>query len=118
MREIKFRAWDKDKQEIIPWEMLKVMPMELLCTPNDWVSNVMQFAGLLDKNGTEIYENDIVAEERSGEKIIFVVESLDDYLGVRFADKNYIYGHDLDNASDLEVIGNIYSNPELAGRTE
>jgi uncharacterized phage protein (TIGR01671 family) len=66
MREIKFRAWDGNR-------MLK--HVEFFTTPQGWiwddnqckvgVKDVMQFTGLLDKNGKEIYEGDIVETDHN-----------------------------------------------------
>lgn len=78
---------------------------------------IMQFVGLLDKNGKEIYEGDIVNEWRvsrsfpDGRNIQRVIEweedmTLDDSYGMQ-AVGFCMYG------GFLEVIGNIYENPEL-----
>ena len=71
---------------------------------------LMQFTGLLDKNGKEIYEGDIVKnniKDYSGHISFcdgqFIVE---DALGQRYLAKGRL------NESD-EVIGNIYESPEL-----
>ncbi len=81
----------------------------------------MQFTGLKDMNGTEIYEDDIVfnhAEEgRSNSNTIiwdmdrYVIEQLsaqdDEINGIGIYLELYLFN------TDIEVIGNIYENPEL-----
>ena len=67
MREIKFRAWDKEKKTMLNWlsdmEAIKdAMPYDC---GDEWTENciLMQYTGLKDKNGKEIYENDVVRYE-------------------------------------------------------
>ena len=76
------------------------------------VNTLGQYTGLHDKNGTEIYEGDIVTN--GDENIRYVVEWKDTGLKARqTGNKSYI---GLDAYKDtLEVIGNIYDNPELLG---
>jgi len=119
-REIKFRVWDKDNKEIF----IPSYPDEVQFdngTPH-WANCdefvAMQFTGKKDKNGKEIYEGDIIN-----------VKDHPDFSawgGVGFVlwdnrELSYLYGvtngwSDLlctPDKKQIEVIGNIYENPEL-----
>ena len=127
MREIKFRAWDKDKQEMISWEELKKTYCLFLDTPNDWLLEVMQYTGLKDARGREIFEGDIVGDHsfyaadeigvvKFGE---FHADSAGGEYGYVECWGWYIEGKSYDWRAghfknlEIEVIGNIYENPEL-----
>jgi len=63
MREIKFRAWIKDTIETGEWEMCYDLVFDEFEPINDLLAGVehlMQYTGLKDKNGKEIYESDII----------------------------------------------------------
>lgn len=104
MREIKFRAWDKT---------LKVFNdagYELDCDGRMIVQDdcvLMQYTGLKDKHGREIYEGDIVSTANGDLSVKF-------YDGGFMADRD---GHfdrlQAHLTKTWEVIGNIYENPEL-----
>jgi uncharacterized phage protein (TIGR01671 family) len=65
-----------------------------------------QFTGLTDKNGKEIYEGDITDE---GE-VIFHTEYLGFFVKTEWAEQEFKPLYDF---AFLEIIGNIYENPEL-----
>ena len=72
---------------------------------------VCQYTGLTDKNGRKIYEGDIV---RVDEKIYITFWNECNFeIGIRNNEESmgiaYVY------PSDIEVIGNIFDNPELVG---
>ena len=82
---------------------------------------LMQFTGLLDKNGKEIYEGDILKSELGK---ISEVQWVNENIGVNGGEYGigYVgwiadfYGDKSDcglNEWNIEVIGNIYENPEL-----
>ncbi len=124
-RQIKFRAWAED------WDTHKMqMFYDVQCaydtiscegevTPHDQWDNfssvlndedaiVMQFTGLLDKNGKEIYEGDIVEYRYTPPE----VKPSYSVFAVEWQEWNPSWS--VNNEPDAyEVIGNIYEHPEL-----
>lgn len=112
----KFRAWDKSQNKMYQvrginfdnedlW--LKINETQIMGA-NLFEVELMQYTGLKDKNGTEIYEGDIVFDSHCEEngKVIF-----DEGC---FAIEWETTIEDLfENCDIYEVIGNAYQNPEL-----
>ncbi len=129
MREIKFRAWDRDKNNMLDPGYISLDGSGLQSYFNEaeelWYHNdidiiLLQYTGLKDKNGKEIYEGDILDRN---DKLLCVVTFEDGKFGWNIRYKNPelnqrqdYFGRSYANqeeASKLEVIGNIYENPEL-----
>jgi len=126
-REIKFRAWDRQTKEMIPWNnMYGLANMEtglgvhLAVADQCYLDEVdlMQYTGLRDKNGKEIYEGDVLAQnprkyhvQAHGEYDSAFVVEWSTINGGDDADPQS-HGYHFDPSS-LEVIGNIYENSEL-----
>ncbi len=123
MREIKFRAWDgKNKIIMAPsrnlliesydgtivWSFGYDQPMS-----KDW--SLMQYTGLKDKNGKEIYEGDILNLKEK--KLICPVEwdKQDCMFVIKMpGEEDDLYcAHRVIYLEEGKVIGNIYENPEL-----
>ena len=151
MREIKFRAWDKkDKvmREVCGIESLKISNHEnrtktivrMQCSYyedqkkiilSDFAENIdrielMQYTGLKDKNGKEIYEGDIIGDIEDWSIVIWCDKCIGwqlawydidiDKKTCHMCDGNFDITETFENNiadNDEEVIGNIYETPEL-----
>ena len=118
MREIKFRAWNKKTKWMHSWSDLCCLPHELriLKEPEPYI--LMQFTGLTDKNGKEIYEGDIIKDTYTqvGHTVYIYWNNGWCQWECMNVKKNPDLEHIDDARWDLhncEVIGNIYENPEL-----
>jgi hypothetical protein len=72
---------------------------------------IMQFSGLKDKNGKEIYEADILGTGEQRATMVFSTDVMQDGTSNCFG-SGFFPEADID-PSDCEIIGNIYENPEL-----
>ena len=132
MREIKFRAWDGSEMEYdiavgrhskdgeTADNSVVILDDGCVSFPHDPFGAIMQFTGLLDKNGTEIYEGDV-----------WKVYSGKIFRPGQPPEINYIHGVVTFNHNGAcikgvyhvlpgqgEVIGNIHENPELLKEAE
>ena len=119
-REIKFRAWDGQQMHYLSegkyitiWDDLHRVKFgmyriddDTLITKEDRGMELMQFTGLEDKNGKRIYEGDIICfpkYEGTQYQLRAVIEWEPEQL--RFTD--------FSPKNEVEVIGNIFENPEI-----
>lgn len=111
MREIKFRAWEKNLKEMISVDSINfeagLINMELAWRTFEEIE-LMQYTGLKDSNGVEIYEGDILQNDHHFEyQVLFKGDCWRCEPLKRNGFKNRFIG------SDLKIIGNVYENPEL-----
>ena len=130
MREIKFRAWLKEDRKMEDIKTIDFTDKTIRCLKkNEFINayllrrvsfddvELMQYTGVKDKNGKEIYEGDIVLiklyETSTWHKTVvgfkkgaFIADLIDkeDYV--------YIFHHGF-TGDDFEIIGNIYENKNL-----
>jgi len=113
-REIKFRFWDKvEKKMIYPansFPNLDYLHFEDI-ERRGWGEEEfgsMQYTGLKDKNGKDIFEGDIIKVNGRNMEVFFK----DGYFGWG-QEHDGKYSFDPFGDEKIEVIGNIYENPEL-----
>lgn len=127
MREIKFRIWDKSNKVMYDKVLIGNYPETVALVwdkydgKEDWyhiepkVCKVMQYTRYKDRNNKEIYEGDIIQYLNT--------EKLEDYPNVGqvyLSDEQGRFYIDIEldyeemwNKEYIEIIGNIYENPEL-----
>ena len=111
MRELLFRVWDGEDMLVFPdikeWDIEDYDDFSRLTQKG---KPVMQYAGLKDKNGKEIYEGDIVGSENiltPGAPIMC------DCYSWSVGDGWPMYEYFSQYGNDLRIIGNIHESPEL-----
>ena len=125
MREIKFRVWDNEKKKMYTddnwdnmwfiwidgsiWEVAEDRSDRDKCLTDRFI--LRQYTSLKDKNGREMYKDDIISNKYE----IGIVE-WNDNIGAW----SWCGGEDwgMIFTEDVEIIGNIYENPELKEKTD
>lgn len=120
MREIKFRAWDKQDHKLRSVATLDLSGSQrkvlMFGGKMRWSKNIelMQYTGLLDKNGKEIYEGDIVRYDDGEEYFDYFVRFKEcAYWLMEMSGPSTCGRLKPEDRQQLEIIGNIYENSEL-----
>src|SRR5699024_9101822 len=126
MREIKFRGWERELQTMVydtelgvwifDYKGNPVRAVNKMINEEDYFYDLMQYTGLKDKNGAEIYEGDILSKDLDRPYLIvefrngaFMFQCHDngkdyyDFMATTGENSNFTKYH--------EVIGNIYETP-------
>ena len=120
-REIKFRAWSKATEKMMDWDFIKSHGNlnKLLCLGH---VKVMQFTGLTDKNGKEIYEGDIIrlrtnflknAKKEEPEDYSEHIYTVTFFDGMFALCRGLPFNNGFVTGGVIEIIGNVFENPEL-----
>ena len=119
MRKIKFRAWDKENEKMMKVSSLHLENKEISVKENGTfhlfrMQDLMQYTGLKDKNGKEIYEGDILFFRDENMKYIvvwqdaaFIIKSIE----IRKYSEKMCWLDDTEIC--CEIVGNIYENKKL-----
>jgi len=125
MRNIKFRGWEASSNTMIDWSCMRQTAFNTqsiaeqhnatsIYSPlfyrmfNNPSIELMQYTGLKDRNGVDIYEGDLIRSLQTS--ITYQVIWDDDEA--RFKTSSKMTYMDADSFSKSEVIGNIYENPD------
>ena len=107
MREIKFRAWDKNNQRMVQCEQIwmeeRIITYQGNCKIGFDNCEVMQYTGLKDGNGVEIFEGDILSDGEDEYEVCF-------WHGAFCLNKPTVYEElSMLIMDDYEIVGNIYT---------
>ena len=120
-KEIKFRAWNKTKKimtqafaitgrgSLILWKGRNGKTWDWAYGKSKKLLEIMQYTGIKDKNGEEIYSGDLLRHNEGSKEY----EVMWNDMGFWELDGSCLGMVMRDNPNGLEIVGNIYENPEL-----
>jgi len=117
MNEIKFRAWNINEERMFNWDWCKdKMNFEIFANKS---FRLMQFTGLKDKNGKEIYEGDLMEVDELKYEVFW--DTLNCCWACETDEKEKANKLKIDGYFQLkedesdcyEIIDDIYENPEI-----
>ena len=122
MREIKFRAWDKENEKMMKVSSLSLENKEIAVRENGTYHffrmqnlELMQYTGLKDKNDKEIYEGDILFFRDENMKYVVVWQDtafMTKSIEIRKYSEKMCWLDDTEIC--CEIVGNIYENKKLS----
>ena len=125
----KFRAWDKEFKEMVDIDEIHWFEDEFdfigdgitFCRRADEIE-LMQWTGLFDENGKEIFEGDVVRQVRTQptteNEIITGVVTMLEGAWLLINDREQLASYLWSETNTNKVVGNIYENPELLENME
>lgn len=124
MKELKIKAWLKKEKKMVAiigidfnYEYIRYTEDDNLFNSDYKVAEfkdieLLQFTGLKDNGGQELYEADVI-KFNDGVDDIYGLISYDDEDGTYRVSYENITEHLSDREGDFEIVGNIFENPDL-----
>ncbi|WP_336017602.1 YopX family protein [Fusobacterium polymorphum] len=124
MKELKIKAWLKKEKKMVSiigidfnYEYIRYTEDDNLFNSDYKVAEfkdieLLQFTGLKDNGGQELYEADVI-KFNDGVDDIYGLISYDDEDGTYRVSYENITEHLSDREGDFEIVGNIFENPDL-----